>query len=139
MEAGKGWKPEKGGRYYHHNDFGQLDVKVWIGDSLEKYRYYQRNCFQTEGEAQSELDRLKAVSNMRDWLEEANDGWEPEFDWDYKRYYFIVHVPTKKVSVQASSSQYQDKPKWKHGKSHSIMQEMLYHFGEENIIKFIEA
>ena len=78
----KRWKPELGEYYYFVDMFGCIDSSSWDNDAVDtvdNFRYSQRNVFKTEEEAEKHLEYLKSLAILRD---DAGD-WEP--DWKNTR------------------------------------------------------
>lgn len=78
VQTPKRWRAEKE-EYYWCTSKGKLNKYKDFRDSIDDSLYNQRDYFETEKEAQTHLDRLNAIARVSDAIDEANDGWEPDF------------------------------------------------------------
>ena len=106
------WKPKEGEPYWHIYDDGTIDYDFWTSENdILLGRYKLGNCFETEGEAQKELDRRIAERELLDLCDwegeesayfiEYNDKRDV-FYWDwfnfiYSPYRFATDESVKKA------------------------------------------
>jgi len=72
------FKPEKGETYFVINRDNPPSQSEWCGDNIDKYRYDSGNCFRTEAEAQSKIDRDKRIASGRAVVVDVPEGFEVE-------------------------------------------------------------
>ena len=69
-----------------HSD-GCISKGTWDGYPYEKNLYAQGNVFHTQEEAERERDRRILLTRFRQFRDECNNGWKP--DWRRSAKYFI--------------------------------------------------
>lgn len=73
----KRWSAEIGCSYYYITARGLVEAKTEAGLDLDNSRYEFGNYFRTREQAEFEAERLKVITELREWATPAN-----EFDWD---------------------------------------------------------
>lgn len=127
----KRFKPEFGKMYFFINLHGNVIECVWGSNHGDTFCYKTRNCFKTKEEAEEELERILFVNEVRDFIEEENGDWEP--DWkDHNAKYFIAFVYDK-ISVEGTHSL---QPTSKMIKSREIGEKILAKFDNQKLIKW---
>jgi len=79
------WKPKEGEPYWHIYDDGTIDYDFWTSENdILLGRYKLGNCFETEGEAQKELDRRIAERKLLDMMDAkmSDDGDKFYIEYD---------------------------------------------------------
>ena len=96
----KRWKPELGEYYYFVDMFGCIDSSSWDNDAVDtvdNFRYSQRNVFKTEEEAEKHLEYLKSLAILRDDAGDRKPDWKNTRQEKY-RIYFDCYVDKLFVS-----------------------------------------
>lgn len=78
----KRWKPKDGAVYYGVVADGTIKYIIWDNDIVDNGYYKLGNCFETEEEAQKEIDRRIAEQELLDMC-----------DWDVKSVYYMLYSP----------------------------------------------
>ena len=81
----KRWKPKKGESYWYVSDAGRCVLTTSNRSELDEERFEFRNVYQTDDEAQKELDRRLAEQELLDMCDGSSDDdyWvEIEYDRD---------------------------------------------------------
>lgn len=137
----KRWKPRLDEKYYYISDWGKT---LWSYYSNDEFRYKTRNCFKTKEEAEEELERILFVNEVRDFIEEENDGWE--FDLlKHREFYYInkyVSGSGKEILIEVEYSMnynqewFQGTSDYKIFKSKEIGEKILAKFDNQKLIRF---
>lgn len=69
------WKPELGEDYFYCSYSGSVYKILWTNCKLDNSMYNRGNVFRTEEETKFEAERLKVLTEMREWSGEWNDPW----------------------------------------------------------------
>lgn len=77
------WKPEDGDDYYCVMSDGKVTTFIWNTDVTDYGHYKLGNCFETEEEAQKELDRRFAEQELLDMVDakmsDEHEKWFIEY------------------------------------------------------------
>ena len=80
----KRWKPKDGDVYYGVVADGTIKYIIWDNDIVDNGYYKLGNCFETEEEAQKEIDRRIAEQELLDMVDakmsDENCKWLIEYD-----------------------------------------------------------
>ncbi len=106
----KRWKPKEGEPYWHIYDDGTIDYDFWTSkNDILLGRYKLGNCFETEEEAQKELDRRLAERELLDLCDwegeesayfiEYNDKRDV-FAWDWFNFIYSPYRFASESSVK---------------------------------------
>lgn len=80
----KRWSAEIGHSYYYITARGLVEAKTEAGLDLDNSRYEFGNYFRTEEEAEFEVERLKVITELREWATPANEfNWDSSFEEKY--------------------------------------------------------
>lgn len=133
----KRWKPEVRDFYWFINPHGEVVETDWLSDNYDKFRYKTRNCFKTKEEAEDELERILFVNEVRDFIDEENEGWEPDFNSRLDNIYRI-NVKKNKLDISYDSGEfgYRLASLYKYFKSREIGKKILAKFNNEKLIKY---
>lgn len=83
------WKPKDGGTYWIITGNGKVEWQPWDGSKWDMGFYNLHNCFETEEQAQKELDRRLAEQELLDLVDGSvnDDEWvEIEYEPDNDRF-----------------------------------------------------
>ena len=132
----KRWKPEYGEMYRYVSRKGSIYPCCWENDEIDIFCYNQRNCFKTEKEAQDHLDKLNTIAQIRDRIEELNEGWVPDWiDLDQNKNYLHKNQKTETFKVD-SSVWNQNLESWKYFRSVEIGEQLIKEFGAKLNVLF---
>lgn len=131
------WKPEEYEDYFYIDDWYDVEERTY-NDDYRKHSlgYKHRNCFKTWEEAQQELDRLNLIAEYRDFLEEKNEGWIP--DWsDINDDKICIYLDGQKYLKTGAEGYNKFQPNWMYAKSESIQEQAIEKFGNRLKLLFI--
>lgn len=84
-----GFKPKKGEWYEFIANDVRVGLSEWNNSGLDNDRLAIGNVYRV-GEAQAQVDKLKAITEINDWIDEENGDWIA--DWsDEKNKKTIIH------------------------------------------------
>ncbi len=130
------FKPEEDEDYFYFNDNGYIHKTTWCSSASDHNRYFNNNIFRTKKLAQESDTGQKFISDVRDWLAEKNEGWEPDFDQsNLDKYYIAAQRGSVPFEVMGLAS-IQFLPNWKYAKSHEIIKALLKKFDNEMLKKW---
>lgn len=92
IEVGR-WKPKHNEKYFYVSEDGRIVVnRNHMNSEGDKYRIFTGNCYETIEEAKKELERLKALAELRE-LAEGYEWKYGESNWHiywsgYRRAFF---------------------------------------------------
>jgi hypothetical protein len=85
------WKPENGNGFYYIDSDGDVMGYLLVGD----YNIYDEiaigNYFQTKELAQKQIDKLKAIQRVKEYIAENDLGLEPDWGDDNQYKYDIYY------------------------------------------------
>ncbi|NQZ78504.1 MAG: hypothetical protein HRT61_20690 [Ekhidna sp.] len=129
----KRWRAKHGDEYYYTKLSGLVNRARDLGYSVDHFNYNQRNYFQTRDEADQYVEKLKTISEIRNRIEELNDGWEPCFDGESLNYYMLVQDGIIRYNVDRKN-QYQQS--WKYMRDLSVYLTLKEEFGDRLKVLF---
>lgn len=116
---------------YYYISEGNIVSTRYCNTYNDRFNFKTRNCFKTKEEAEEELERILFVNEVRDFIEEENDGWVPDFDKD-RNFYLVVNgnvlINTGWGNKHTSS--------YKYFKSREIGEKILAKFDNQKLIKY---
>jgi len=132
-EKPKRFRAVIGDEYWFINSLGRILSETENGSPIHDWRYKTRNYFQTEEEAQHELDRQNAVAELRDLIEELNESWKVGWDSVSQAKYYIAfdHAGSRFFTEKLYMLQYTDN--WKYLEKGEYLPIILERLGEEKI------
>lgn len=74
------WKPRNDDIYYAVINTGFVTQHIWSKENFDYERYDIGNVFQSPKEAEFAIERLKVLSEMREWSGEWDDKWKMFYD-----------------------------------------------------------
>lgn len=85
------WKPAINERYFFASD-ARIEHNYFIDDAITDNAIIA-SClvYKTREEAKKALARQKAIIRVNDRIDELNDGWEPEWGDEERKYNFLQH------------------------------------------------
>lgn len=95
---GKVWKPKNGELYYHLTGSANFDNDTWNEHPVDKSRDSIGNCFKTEKEAISVLEKIKIYTELKRLAEEINTV---PIDWENRnqnKYYIEYNNFAKELN-----------------------------------------
>ena len=84
---------------------GKIGESYWRVDS---FRYLVGNYFQTKDDAETHLNRTKAISRVTHAIIEANEGWVPDWGNDREPKYSIYYMTFHKSFGFLSNSRHKE-------------------------------
>lgn len=92
--------------------------------------YPQGELFYTEEEAQAVAKERKLLFKLHQWAKEKNDGWEPDWEDEEKKYYIYYSYGKERLEVTwvYNATNFSKLPYFK---SEEIAQECIDLFGDE--------
>ena len=107
------WKPRYKEEYWVIGQGGDTDIYTWIESLFDNDRYALGNCFETEAEAEFEVEKLKVFAELSEYATEFVKGsrhwdfyWdhysnELEYIWCDSYKYPVLYFPSKETAQQA--------------------------------------
>ena len=83
------WMPEYGEDYFYCSYSGSVYKVLWTNGKLDNNMYNIGNVFRTEEETKFEAERLKVLTEMREWAGKPNDPYQLVLDYNMSE--FIVN------------------------------------------------
>lgn len=132
----KRWKLVIHEGYCCINSSGLILFTIWVESNSDLYRYKTRNCFKTEKEAKEDLDRILFVNDVRDFIEEENEGIE--LDWDNPnqskyRISYSYHVKNFNITENYCNKETSDE---KYFLNESTYKKIISKFDNQKLIKW---
>lgn len=93
-ETGR-WKPEEGDKYWFINDIGDICKSAWDNVNIDRKRYLIGNCYQTEEECKFAIEKLKVITELKEYAEPKNREW----DGENIHYYIYYSYDVEKVNI----------------------------------------
>ena len=129
----KRWRAEKDGKYFTVGDAGTVGCRTEDLHPYDDYRYEQRNYFQTQEEGERYRDKLILKAEIRNRIEELNDGWEPDFKYGIKNYSTLIEFGEIKYDYTDISQALES---WKYLKNYEVFEILKKEFGEDLKVLF---
>lgn len=131
-------KPKNYEIYFYIDSCGRINRQLWYNTGIDNFRYETRNCFKTKEEAEEELERILFVNEVRDFIEEENEGWEPDFSHSKKTGFYLyinnTYVNNKPIIGDSGSNMLTST--YKYFKSKEIGEKILAKFDNQKLIKW---
>lgn len=80
------WKPEYGEDYFYCSYSGSVYKVLWTNGKLDNNMYNIGNVFRTEEETKFEAERLKVLTEMREWSGKPNDPYYLVIDYNISEF-----------------------------------------------------
>jgi hypothetical protein len=90
MSKPKG-KPEEGEYYYIVDSWGDVERRRWDDDRPDNHLWLTGNCFKTQKEAQTHLDRQIAIGEVNQIILEERGDWEEDWGDDCQRKHKLLY------------------------------------------------
>lgn len=130
----KRWRADRDiGFYYLVDQDNQVERYMDEWDDIDTVLWNHRNYFQTKESAQQHADNLKTIAEIRNRIEELNDGWEPEFKNGEMNYAF--HKYQGRIRMEYSSIT-QHLETWKYFDTAEIGEQLIKEFGDRLEVLF---
>ena len=81
------WEPEED-QYYFRVELGEACPSTWTDAFADRRRYEYGNVFRTEAEAEYAAERMKVLTEMREWA----GKWDDEFQIGYSKDFGVVSI-----------------------------------------------
>lgn len=95
----KRWRAEKDDEYYYITERGFATFKKEIGSGLDDARYELGNYFETREQAEFEAERLKVITELKEWATPVNEfDWKDNFNYE-KKYVLVMGENNYRVKV----------------------------------------
>lgn len=118
---------------YYYILEGQILSTRFCNTEADLFNYKTRNCFKTKEEAEEEFERILFVNEVRDFIEEENDGW------DYNNNHedvFIISYEEGVLKYTDWDYRYKHTSDYKYFKSKEIGEKILAKFDNQKLIRF---
>ena len=128
-----------GDQYWTLTTYNETNLYTFDNDSLDGFNKLFGLVFRTEKEAKAELKRLKNVAEIRQWIEQQNKTWKPNFKKCTERKYYLLY-DEKEKRIKYSYCLYKSaRAQWKLIRSQRKADGIIKKFSKERLIEFIEA
>ena len=118
--------------YYISNANANIcDIYFFDNDNLSKTVFEHGLYFKTKEEAKQHLKERKLLFKLHQWAKEKNDGWEPDWEEDEGKKWYVYYNHVKeslKVTWGYNSTNFIKLPYFK---TREITQECIDIFGDE--------
>ena len=117
--------------YYCLENDGTISKKWWSNNTFDKKRFRQGNIFKSEEEAERERDKRILLTRFRQFRDECNWRWKPDFEnsWEDK-YSIMFHYKSRKLKI-ANSGDYDNFRPFSYFKNESDAHRAIQLFGDE--------
>jgi len=88
-EAKNRWRGNENNTYFYINLHGNITYTCESGCLEDEARYLLGNYFRTKEDAKKARDKQLAYMRLQDALLEYNDGWEPDWDDEHVKKYYV--------------------------------------------------
>ena len=124
-------------RYFWIDDEGLVSGSRWDSMGIDINRFSQGNIFATEQEANLESNRRTLLAKFREFRDERNEGWKPDWtDTNEAKWSAVLSAgKLEALSVYCNNSF----DTFGHFKNREDCQRAIEIFGEEIIELFVEA
>lgn len=124
--------------YWFVTTEGAIRANWWSNSKLETMYYKQGNVFKTREEAEKEADRRELLTRFRQFRDQCNGDWKPDFEnsWEDK-YSIMFHYKSRKLKI-ANSGDYDNFRPFSYFKNESDTQRAIELFGDEIKRLFVE-
>lgn len=126
----KRWRAEEGQRYYHSGP-GLTSWSQEARDEFDDYRYNIGNYFRTVGEAYAYRDRQLAIQRVTDAINEANEGWVPDWIDGYQNKSYIFYEHDRSCFSTTAAVTYQGAHLLPYARSERILKEIIEKYDKE--------
>lgn len=124
-------------RYFWIDDEGLVNGCRWDSMGIDINRFSQGNIFATEQEANLESKRRTLLSKFREFRDERNEGWKPDWsDTNEAKWSAVLSEGKLKALSMYLNNSFDT---FGHFKNQEDCQRAIEIFGEEIIDLFVEA
>lgn len=74
------WKPNRGQIYYLVSDTGSVAYTIWYNSNCDLLRFAIGNVFKTKEEVEFEIERLKVITELKEFAEPDDSQWNSLYD-----------------------------------------------------------
>ncbi len=139
--AKKDWKMEstyeRGDEYFFVDDEGRVTESHWDGWDIDINRFSQGNIFATKQEANLESERRTLLAKFREFRDERNEGWKPDWtDTNEAKWSAILSAGKLEALSMYLNNSFDT---FGHFKNREDCQRAIEIFGKEIIELFVEA
>lgn len=132
----KRWRAERRNVYWMIDDMGDADDRVDVGNKYDDFRYKTRNYFKTKEEAQAHLEKINLIAEIRDRIEELNDGWTPDWNNGNEDKHSIYYGQPEREFFTDVQWRSQCLENWKYLKSEEDTETLIKEFGDKLKVLF---
>lgn len=124
--------PENINDYYYIDEFGNVRSIRNLTSYFDFKKVYKRGlAFKTEEEAKQYDRERMLIKKLKDWAEEHNEDWTPDWEDWRERKYIVEHDTSSKELKTAFYVYLQPLTKLPYFKSEYIAKQFIEEFGEE--------
>nr|DAY02263.1 MAG TPA: hypothetical protein [Caudoviricetes sp.] len=124
--------PEDGEKLYFIRDlYGTVSSKIFNINTMSDIKRFENGLyFETEEEAKQRLKEQRLLFKIKKWAEIHNEGWEPDWSDDEKKWYVYYNHVEERLNVTwgYNSTNFAKLPYFK---TREIAQECIDLFGDE--------
>nr|DAN48908.1 MAG TPA: hypothetical protein [Caudoviricetes sp.] len=116
--------------YYIDDICSEVYITNFVSSARDKDRYLRGFYFNTEEEAKQRLKEQRLLFKIKKWAEIHNEGWEPDWSDDEKKWYVYYNHVEERLNVTwgYNSTNFAKLPYFK---TREIAQECIDLFGDE--------
>ena len=116
--------------YYIDDICSEVYITNFVSSARDKDRYLRGFYFNTEEEAKQRLKEQRLLFKIKKWAEIHNEGWEPDWSDDEKKWYVYYNHVEERLNVTwgYNSTNFAKLPYFK---TREIAQECIDIFGDE--------
>lgn len=116
--------------YYIDDICSEVYITNFVSSARDKDRYLRGFFFNTEEEAKQRLKEQRLLFKIKKWAEIHNEGWEPDWSDDEKKWYVYYNHVEERLNVTwgYNSTNFAKLPYFK---TREIAQECIDIFGDE--------
>lgn len=141
IERAKNWEMKStydyDDKYFFIDGEGKVDRSQWDNMDIDINRFSQGNIFKTEEEAYLESERRTLLAKFREFRDERNEGWKPDWtDMNEAKWSAVLSCGKLEALSMYCNNSFDT---FGHFKNREDCQRAIEIFGKEIIELFVEA